>query len=83
MDIDNKKIDILILGEEPTQGLDDTKLAVESKYFITFTESGKRFVLSLHYNESKSFLLLNASNKYQFTAKDSEIRDCTLCLGIF
>ena len=49
VDIDNKNIDILILGEEPTQILDDTTLAAESKYFITFTESGKRFVLSLFF----------------------------------
>ena len=29
--IDNKNKDILILGEEPTQGLDDTTL-IEAKY---------------------------------------------------
>ena len=29
--IDNKEKDILILGEEPTQGLDDTTLTAEAK----------------------------------------------------
>ena len=28
---DNKEKDILILGEEPTQGLDDTTLTAEAK----------------------------------------------------
>ena len=30
--VDNKGKDILILGEGPTQGLDDTKLIAEAKY---------------------------------------------------
>ena len=34
--IDNKKIDILILGEAPKQGLDDTTLTAEAKYPINF-----------------------------------------------
>ena len=42
--IDNKNKDILILGEEPTQGLDDTTLTAEEKHPISFTQSGKRFV---------------------------------------
>ena len=32
--IDNKRKDILILGEGPTQGLDDTTLTAEAKYPI-------------------------------------------------
>ena len=62
--IDNKGKDILIPGEGPTQGLDDTKLTVEAKYPINFTQSGKRFVLSLQYNGSNSFLFVNATNAY-------------------
>ena len=36
------------VGKAPTQGLDDTSLTAEAKYSINFTQSGKRFVLSLH-----------------------------------
>ena len=54
--IDNKNKDILIFGEGPTQGLDDTQLTAEAKYPINFTQPRKRFVLSLHCNGSKSFL---------------------------
>ena len=61
VDIDNKGKDILILGEGPTQGLDDTTLKAEAKYPINFTQSGRRFVLSLHYNGSNSFLFVNAT----------------------
>ena len=57
---DNKGIDILILGEGPTQGLDISTLTAEAKYAINFTQSGKRFVLSLNYNRSNSFLFVNS-----------------------
>ena len=35
--VDNKGNDILILGEGPTQGLDDITLKAEAKYPINFT----------------------------------------------
>ena len=70
-----------ILGEGPAQRLNDTTLAAEAKYPISFTQSGKRFVLSLHYNGSNSFLFVNNTKVYQFKAKNSEIKDYALCLG--
>ena len=81
VDVDNKGKDILILGEGPTQGLDDTTLKAEAKYPINFTQSGRRFVLSLHYNGSNSFLFVNATKVYQFKAKNSVIKDYALYLG--
>ena len=46
--VDNKRKFILILHEGRAQGLGDT---------IDFTQSGKRFVLSLHCNGSSSFII--------------------------
>ena len=60
--------------------LDDTTLTAEAKYPISFTQSRKRFVLSLHYNGSNSFLFVNATTVDQFKAKNLEIKDCALCL---
>ena len=79
--IDIKGKDILILGEGPTQGLDDTTLTAVAKYPVNFTQSRKRFVLSLHFNESNSSLFVNAEKIYQFKAKNSIIKDYALCLG--
>ena len=76
--VHNKNKNILILGERPTQGLDDTTLTAEAKYPINFTQAGKRFVLSLHYIGKNSFLFVNATEIYQFKAKDSEIRFFTI-----
>ena len=50
--IDNK--DILIRDKGSTQGLDGTIFTAEARYPTNFTQSGKRFALSLHYNESNS-----------------------------
>ena len=58
--VDNKNKDILILGEGLIQGLDDTTLTAEAKYPINFTQPNKRFVLSVHYNGSNSFLFVIA-----------------------
>ena len=80
--VDNKKKDILILGEEPTQGLDGTTLTVEEKYSINSTENNKKFCLSLHYNGANSYFVVNATEIIKFKAKDSEIAATPLYLGI-
>ena len=59
--VHNKNKHILILGEGPTQGLDDTTLSAEAKYPINFTQPNQGFVLSLYYNGSNSFLFVNAT----------------------
>ena len=38
-------------------------------------------MLSLHYDESNSFLFVNAVKMYQFKAKDSKIKPYSLGLG--
>ena len=78
--VNNIGKDTLILGEGSTQGSNHA-LTAEAKYPINFTQSGKRFVLSLHYNGSNSFLFFNATKVYQFKTKDSEIKDYALSLG--
>ena len=77
---DNKKNYILILGEGPTQGLDDTAMAAEKKYSINFTESSNKFCISLHYNGANSYLFVDGVEIYKFKANGSEINAFPLCL---
>ena len=49
------------------------------KYPISFAESGKRYVLSLHYSGSNSFLFVNTVKMCRFKEKDSEIKPYLLC----
>ena len=78
--IDNKKKDILVLGQSPTQGLEHT-LTAEKMYSINFTEKNKKFCLSLQYNGVNSYLFVNGTEIYKFEAKDSEIVARLLRLG--
>ena len=52
----NKIKDILILGEDPNQGVDGTTLTAEKKYSIKFTKARKKFCLNLHCN---NYLFVN------------------------
>ena len=79
--VNNKKKYILILGKGPAQGLDGTTLTAEKKYSINFTESNKKFCLSLYCNGANSYLFVNDPEIHKFKAKGSEIVATPLCLG--
>ena len=79
--VDSKKKDILILGDGPTQGLDDTKWTVEKLFSISITESRKKFCLRLHYNGVNNYLFVNDAEIRKFRAKKIEIVATPLCLG--
>ena len=44
MYISSEKKDIPVIGEGPTQGLDDTKITAEAKYSTNFTRSRNKSV---------------------------------------
>ena len=73
MHIGNKNKENLILGEGTALELDDTTLTAEAKYPINFTQSAKRFVLSLHCNGSNTLLFVNATKISQIKAKNAEL----------
>ena len=77
----NKKINIIVLGKDFTQVLNNTTIYAEKVYSINFTENNKKSCLSLHYNGANSYLLVNGTEIYKFKAKDSEIKANLLCLG--
>ena len=72
---------ISILGQGQTQGLDNTTLTAEAQYSTNFSRLQREFCLSLHYNESNSFLFVNGTKIHQLKAKDCEMEKCSLCLG--
>ena len=78
--IDNRKKDILILGKEPTQGLEHI-LSAEKLYSINFTKKNTKFCLNLHYNGANSYLFVNGTEIIKFKAKDSDILAYSICLG--
>ena len=81
--IDNKVKYMLILGTGLTQGLDDTTLTAEARYSTNFSRPNRKLSLSLHYNESNRFLIVNAKKIYRFKAKDSKIKNISCVSEIF
>ena len=77
----NKKNNILVLGKDFVQEINDTTIYAEKLYSINFTENNKNFCLSFHYNGDNSYLFVNGTGIYKFKAKVSEIVASPLCLG--
>ena len=77
----NKKNNILVLGKQFIQGINDTTNYAEKTYSINFTMTKIKFCLSLHYNGDNSYLFVNGTEICKFKATDSEIVPYPLCLG--
>ena len=77
----NKPRNILVLGKDFVQGIDNTTIYAEKMYLTNFTVANKTFCLSLHYNGDDSYLFVNGKKIINFKAKDSEIVPYPLCLG--
>ena len=72
---------MLIKEKKLKDGLDDTAITAEAKYFANITKSRKKNCSRLHYNGIKKFLYASSVKIYQFKTKDSEIKPYRLCLG--
>lgn len=59
MHADIRKKDIFVLGEGPTNRLNDATATEEAKYSINSTRLRKNFCLRLYYNGSNRFLFVN------------------------
>ena len=77
----NKPKNVLVLGKDFVQGLDNTTIYAEKLYSISFTKTDTKFCLSLHYNASNSYLFVNGTEIHKFKTKDSEIIAAPICLG--
>ena len=69
------------MGDLFVQGLNDTTLYAKKIYSQNFTQSSKKFILSLHYNGNDSYLFVNGAHEFKFKAKDDQIIHEKLCLG--
>ena len=72
---------IYVVGDGFTQGIHDTALYVEKKYFRHFTEPNVKFVLSLHYDGDDSYLFVNGRQELKFKCKTDQLVKEKLCIG--
>ena len=69
------------MGDLFVQGINNTTLYAEKIYCQNFTQSSKKFILSLHYNSNDSYLFVNGAQELKFKGKDDQIINEKLCLG--
>ena len=64
----NKTKNVLVLGKDFIQGLDNTTIYTEKLHSINFTKANTKFCLSLHYNGANSYLFVNDTEIIKFKA---------------
>ena len=69
----NKANNIFVIGDGFVQGINDTTLYAEKMYSQNFTQTNKKFVLSLHYDNNDSYLFINGKQVLKFKAKPNPI----------
>ena len=69
------------MGDGLTQGINDTTIYAEKEYWRNFTNPGKKFVLSLHYNGDNSYLFVNGRQELKFKCKKDQLVKEKLCIG--
>ena len=77
----NKANNIYVMGKDYIQKINDTKTYAEKMYYRIFTDPGKKFALSLHYNDNDSYLYVNGNQELKFKAKTDQLVKKKLCIG--
>ena len=78
----NRKNIFFVLGEGPTDEVNDSIGATEKKFSINFSIAKTKFCLSLRYNGDSSYLFVNGKKIYQLKASNKNISfPAQFCLG--
>ena len=78
--VTNRASNIYVMGSGLTQGIHDTTLYAEKNFYRNFTDLGKEFMLSLHYNDD-SYLFVNGRQELKFNCKTEQLAKEKLCIG--
>ena len=77
----NRANNIYVMGELFIQGMNNTTIYAEKKFYRNFTDPGKKFILSLHYNGDDSYLFVNGRQELKFKCKTDQLVKEKLCIG--
>ena len=77
----NRANHIYVMGRGFVQGINDTTIYAEKNFYRNFTDPGKKFVLSLHYNSDDSYLFVNGRQELKFKCKTDQLVKEKLRLG--
>ena len=76
----NRANNIYVMGELFIQGINNTTIYAEKKFYRNFTDPGKKFILSLHYNGDDSYLFVNGRQELKFKCKTDQLVKEKLCI---
>ena len=79
--VTNRVNNIYLMGTGLTQGVNYTTIYTEKNFYRNFTDFGKKFMLSLHYNGDDSYLFVNGRQELKFKAKTDQLVKEKLCIG--
>ena len=77
----NRANHIYLMGNGLTQGINDTTIYAEKNFYRNFTDFGKKFMLTLHYNGDDRYLFVNGRQELKFKAKTDQLVKEKLCIG--
>ena len=77
----NRANHIYVMGKAFVLGINDTTIYAEKNFYRNFTDPGKKFVLSLHYDGDKSYLFVNGRQELKFKCKTDQLVKEKSCLG--
>ena len=77
----NRANHIYVMGTDFVQGINGTKIYTEKSFYRNFTDPGKKFVLTLHYNGNNSYLFVNGRQDSKFKCKTDQLVREKLCIG--
>ena len=77
----NKANNIYVMGKDYVQKINNTTIYAEKMNYRNFTDPGKKFVLSLHYNGNDNYLFVNGRQELKFKTKTDQLVKETLCIG--
>ena len=77
----NRANHIYLMGTGLTQGINDTTIYAEKNFYRNFTDPGKNFLLSLHYNGYDSYLFVNGRQELKFKCKTEQLVKEKLSIG--
>ena len=77
----NRANNIYVMRTGFTQGIHDTTLYAETNFYRNFTDLGKKFMLSLHYNGDDNYLFVNDRKGLKFKCKTDQLVKEKLCIG--
>ena len=72
---------IYLMGTGLMQGINDTTIYAEKNFYRNFTDPGKKFMVSLHYNGDDSSLFVNGRQELKFKCKTEQLVKEKLCIG--